>query len=135
MVRSRRWVGQWTVAGSGVGLAVVVMALGSACRPVRTALRPYEATPIGAPRVRAIGATPAAAAGVASFRPAGTPHTIYVVASPEQAGTVTASLVQLGAPADGTTTSVVVLPDHEPFVPQPPDYVPATPFTIVDLRP
>ncbi len=125
--RTPRW--------SGFGLVVGIATLGcAACAPVRSALRPYQEKPVGTPRAGAANAT-ATATGVIAAHPSEPSHTIYLVGSQEQADALAATLAPIGALAPGTFVTIVVLPDHAPFNPQPPDYVPPVSFTVIDLRP
>src|SRR5690348_14814421 len=101
---------QRTAPWIGFVLTVGIMVLGSAaCAPVRSALRPYQATAIAHPAVRAASAPPAASAGIISPRPTEPPHTVYVVGSQEQADALDATLAEVGQLAVYTTTSTIVI--------------------------
>lgn len=118
------------------GLLATIATIGIACAPVRTALRPYQATPTGDLETRAASATPATAAAPHALHPSDSSRTIYLVASDEQAAVVGAALAQFGSPnVMNAIPDVIVLPDHAPFSPQPPGYVPPVSLTIVDVRP
>lgn len=133
MEREGRRVGRWGSVEASIGAVTVLVTLAAAgCAPVRSALRPYRATPIGPPLVRP---TPAPADAPSRTQPPQSALTVYVVGSQAQADVLDEEFAPFGPLSGYAIPVVVVLPDHEPFSPQPPGFVPPTSLTIVDLRP